>query len=235
MGTNEAYDEGGAHDIGLDQFEMNGTGNENDFAPRQLSPSTFVINEIENFDEVAKNRILQLIAGVIHKQKGLFGRIIENIRVAFRRYDRKGDGLIYLSQFEQAVDGLDLRLNRNQKQSLLRAMNTRDDGCVEYECLLRELKLKRTALLRNMSEDERKYRFGNTRIPRQRGTKFQPPYKKRGVNDWNSSITKKLKMNDIPARHVDALNRAYRLAQQAKLCLRVQQVQTRRSSRCSSW
>ena len=57
---------------------------------------------------------------MIHKQK-VIGRIIENIRVAFRRYDRKGDGLIYLSQFEQAVDGLDLRL-WNQKQSLLRAI-----------------------------------------------------------------------------------------------------------------
>ena len=113
------------------------------------------------------------------------------------------------------MDGLDLHLNRNQKQSLLRTMNTQDDGR-GIRMLVEALKLKRTAFLRNMSEDERKYRFGNTRIPRQRGTKFQPPYKKRGVNDWNSSITKKLKMNDIPARHVGALNRAYRLAQQAK-------------------
>ena len=88
MGTNEAYDEGGAHDIGSDQFEINRSGNGNESAPRQLSPSTFVVNEIENFDEVAKNRILQLIAGVIHKQ-GSVGRIIENIRVAFHRYDRR--------------------------------------------------------------------------------------------------------------------------------------------------
>ena len=54
MGTNEAYDEGGAHDIGLDQFEMNGTGNENDFAPRQLSPSAFVVLKLKILTRLQK-------------------------------------------------------------------------------------------------------------------------------------------------------------------------------------
>ena len=221
MGTNDAYDD---NYIGNDFDDVSGQIRQNSTAvnsngtfipPPPPPPIATDDNEIENFDEVAKDRLLEIIAGVIHKQKGLFGRLIENVRVAFRRYDRKGDGLIYSSQFEQAIENLDLRLNKNQKKSLIRAMNRRDDGRIEYESLLRALKLKRSNLLRGMSNEERNYKFGKREIPRTRKTKFKPPYQKRNINDWNNTIREKLKRNKV-AGSARETERGRRLAQRAK-------------------
>ncbi len=202
MGTNDAYDD---NDFDNDS---------NKFAPPS-PPIVIEENEIENFDEVAKDRVLELIAGIIHKERGLFGRLIENVRVAFRRYDRKGDGLIYSSQFEQAIETLDLRLNKNQKNSMIRAMDQRDDGRIEYESLLRALKLKRSSLLRGVSNEERFYKFAKKEMPRKRNTKSQPSYQKRNIKDWNNTIRDKLKKKNLLSSMRET-ERAKRLVQRAK-------------------
>ena len=155
---------------------------------RSPSPSPSV-PDAPRIDEQAKERILSLLAGVIHKKKSLFGRVIESSRVAFRRFDRKGNGLIYTSQFEQALDSCDMGLSASQRRSLLGAIATRSDDLIEYEIFCRALHLKRSAMLRGMTAEERFRNLGKKNKPTKRTTYGKTTIRsKTKANDWRQSL-----------------------------------------------
>jgi hypothetical protein len=144
---------------------------------RSVSPETLG-------EERAKERILSLLAGVIHRRKSLFGRTIESLRVAFRKYDRKGNGLVYVNQFQRVIGAFQTGLSSSQKTMLLKAMDDRSDGKILYEPLCRALQLKRSALLRGMTAEDRFRSIGRKKPKRV----VVPSKSKSDRKDWEKKL-----------------------------------------------